>query len=107
MAEFLILFAVLIVGIHWGWTAREAVAKKKTELLLSKLQEMEEEQPEDIIRITIEKDNGTLFAYHEHDSLFITQANSREELERKLRELFPGKRFGCSPENLKQCGFTS
>jgi hypothetical protein len=106
MVEFLILFTTLIVGIHWGWTAREAVAKKKTELLLSKLQEMEEEQPEDIIRITIEKDNGILFAYHEHDSLFIAQANSREELENKLRELFPGKRFGCSPENLKQCGFT-
>ena len=105
--EFLILFVVLIIGIHWGWNAREAVAKRRADLLLSKLEQMEEETVEDIIRITIEKDNGVLFAYYEHDSLFIAQANSREELENKLKELFPGKRFGCSPENLKQCGFIS
>lgn len=105
--EFLILFAVLLVGIHWGWTAREAFAKRRAEFILSKLQEIEEDTPEDIIRITIEKDNGILFVYHEHDSRFITQANSREELENKLKEMFPGKRFGCSPENLKQCGFLS
>ena len=104
--EFLILFVVLIVGIHWGWIAREAVAKRRADLLLSQLQEMEEDTTEDIIRITIEKDNGVLFVYHEQGSRFIAQANSREELENKLRELFPGKRFGCSPENLKQCGFT-
>ena len=105
--EFLILFVVLVVGINWGWTAREAFAKRRAEFLLSKLQEMEEDTPEDIIRINIEKDNGVLFAYYEQDSRFIVQANSREELENKLKELFPGKRFGCSVENLKQCGFIS
>ena len=106
--EFLILFVVLVVGIHWGWTAREAVAKRRADFLLSKLQEIEEEETsEEVIRITIEKDNGILFVYHEQDSRFIAQANSREELENKLKELFPGKRFGCSPENLKQCGFIS
>ena len=105
--EFLILFAVLVVGIHWGWTAREAVAKHRTEFLLSKLQNIEEEKPEEVIRINIEKDNGMLFAYHEQDSRFIVQANTREELENKLKELFPGKRFGCSPETLRKCGFIS
>jgi hypothetical protein len=103
--EFLILFVVLVVGIHWGWTAREAVAKRRADFLLSKLQEIEEDTPEDIIRITIEKDNDILFVYHEQDSRFIVQANSREELENKLKELFPGKRFGCSPETLRKCGF--
>ena len=105
--EFLILFAVLIVGIHWGWTAREAFAKRRAEFLLSKLQEMEEETTEEVIRINIEKDNDILFAYHEQDSRFIAQANSREELENKLKELFPGKRFGCSVETLRKCGFIS
>jgi hypothetical protein len=76
--------------------------------LLANNEEIEEEETaEEVIRITIEKDNGILFVYHEQDSRFIAQANSREELENKLKELFPGKRFGCSPENLKQCGFIS
>jgi hypothetical protein len=48
-----------------------------------------------------------LFAYHKDNSQFITQASDRKELEKKLAELYPGKTFGVTPQNLIEIGFTS
>jgi hypothetical protein len=36
---------------------------------------------------------------------FMAKGDSRKELEQNLSELFPGKRFEVTPENLKQVGF--
>jgi Tfp pilus assembly protein PilN len=106
--EIFIVVGLLFVGFTLGWNLRERVAVVKANQLLAQLeQQVEEEATEEVIRITIEKDRDTLFAYHKDSSQFITQARDRAELEKKLAELFPGKRFGVTPQNLIEIGFTS
>lgn len=105
--EILIVVGTLIVGFSLGWNLRERVAIVKANRLLAELEQSDEEYTEEVIKITIEKDKDTLFAYHKDNSQFITQAKDREELEKKLAELFPGKKFGVTPENLIEIGFTS
>ena len=106
--EIFIVVGSLIVGFSFGWNLRERVAVVKANKLLAEMQQLEdEEESEDIIRLTIEKHGDTLFAYHKDSSQFIAQALNREELELKLAELFPGKKFGVTPKNLIEIGFTS
>jgi hypothetical protein len=106
--EIFIVVGTLIVGFYFGWNLRERIAIIKTNKLLAELeQDLEQEETEEVIRITIEKDRDTLFAYHKDSSQFIAQAPNRAELEKKLAELFPGKRFGVTPQNLIEIGFTS
>jgi hypothetical protein len=106
--EILIVVGAVIIGFSIGWNLRERVAVVKTHRMLAEIeQELEQETDPEVVRITIEKDNGILFAYHKDSSQFITQANDRKELEKKLAELFPGKTFGVTPKNLIEIGFTS
>jgi hypothetical protein len=106
--EILIVVGAVIIGFSIGWNLRERVAIVKTNRMLAEIeQELEQDTDSEVIRITIEKDNGILFAYHKDSSQFITQANDRKELEKKLAELYPGKTFGVTPKNLIEIGFTS
>jgi hypothetical protein len=105
--DIFIVVGAIIIGFSLGWNLRERVAIVHANKLLAQLQEVEEETPSEVMRITIEKDSDTLFAYHEGSSQFITQAKNREELEKKLAELYPGKTFGVTPQNLIEIGFTS
>lgn len=103
--EILIVVGSVIIGFSLGWNLRERIAIIKANRILSQL-EQQDTVEEEIIRITIERDKDILFAYHKDSSQFITQAKDRNELEKKLAELFPGKRFGVTPENLDEIGFT-
>ncbi len=103
--DFLILFLVAVVSFVWGWNTRERVAIRQSDRFFENLVKKEIEEQENLIRIKIEKHNGMLFAYHSENSLFIAQANGKEELEEILKQKFPGRRFGCSEENLKEGGF--
>jgi hypothetical protein len=106
--EILIVVGAVIIGFSIGWNLRERVAVVKAHRMLADIeQELEQETDPEVIKITIEKDNGILFAYHKDSSQFITQASDRKELEKKLSELYPGKTFGVSPKNLIEIGFTS
>ncbi len=106
--DILIIIGSVIIGFSLGWNLRERIAVVKANRMLAEIeQELEQENNPEVIRITIEKDNGILFAYHKDSSQFITQANDRKELERKLSELYPGKTFGVTPKNLIEIGFTS
>jgi len=106
--DILILFVAMIIGFSIGWNLRERVAIVKAHKMLAEIeQELDQETNPEVVKITIEKDNGILFAYHKDSSQFITQANNRKELEKKLAELYPGKTFGVTPKNLIEIGFTS
>jgi hypothetical protein len=106
--DILILFGAMIIGFSLGWNLRERIAVVKAHKMLAEIeQELEQETNPEVLKITIEKDNGILFAYHKDSSQFITQANDRKELEKKLAELYPGKTFGVTPKNLIEIGFTS
>jgi hypothetical protein len=105
--EILIVVGAVIIGFSIGWNLRERVAIVQANRLLAQLEDLEEETSDEVIKITIEKDRDTLFAYHKDTSQFIAQAKDRKELEKKLAELYPGKTFGVSPQNLIEIGFTS
>jgi len=106
--DILIVVGAVIIGFSLGWNLRERVAVVKANRMLAEIeQELEQETQPEVIKITIEKDNGMLFAYHKDSSQFITQASDRKELEKKLAELYPGKTFGVTPKNLIEIGFTS
>jgi hypothetical protein len=106
--DIFIVVGAIIIGFSLGWNLRERVAVVKTNRMLAEIeQELEQDTDPEVIKITIEKDNGILFAYHKDSSQFITQANDRKELEKKLAELYPGKTFGVTPKNLIEIGFTS
>lgn len=106
--EILIVVGAVIIGFSIGWNLRERVAIVKANRMLANIeQELEQETQPEVIKITIERDNGMLFAYHKDSSQFITQASDRKELEKKLAELYPGKTFGVTPQNLIEIGFTS
>jgi predicted negative regulator of RcsB-dependent stress response len=105
--EFFIAVGLLIVGFSFGWNLRERVAVVQANKLLAQLEEEIEEQSPEVIKITIEKDNNIFYAYHKENSQFIAQATDRADLEQKLAQIFPGKKFGVSPQNLIEIGFTS
>jgi hypothetical protein len=106
--DIFIVVGVIIIGFSIGWNLREIVARVQTNRILADIeQELEQEKQSEVIRITIEKHNDMLFAYHKDSSQFITQATDRKELEKKLAELYPGKTFGVTPQNLIEIGFTS
>jgi hypothetical protein len=106
--DILIVVGAVIIGFSIGWNLRERVAVVKAHRMLDEIeQELEQDTNPEVVKITIEKDNGILFAYHKDSSQFITQASDRKELEKKLAELYPGKTFGVTPQNLIEIGFTS
>lgn len=105
--EFLILIVVSVISFVWGWKTRETVAIHQTNKMFETIAHKLEEEESNLIKIKIEKHDGILFAYRYDDSMFITQASDRKELEEKLSEKYPGKRFGCTEDNLKEIGFRS
>lgn len=103
--EIFIVIGSLIIGFYLGWNLRERIAAIKVQQMMAEIEQDEEQ--EEVIKLTIEKDGNVLFAYHKDNSQFITQAADRAELEKKLAELFPGKKFGVTSKNLIEIGFTS
>jgi len=91
-------------GIYNGWNLRESFAKKRTEILLKSLNEMEEDES-DIVNIVIEKYNDMFIVYNKDTKQYMAQGNSKQEIEENLRKMFPGKVFTCSHINLAEHGF--
>ena len=104
--EIFIAIGLVILGFCIGWFLREQVAIQQVKRIIDEitLEEIEQEY-DNVIRITIEKDSDMLFAYHKENSQFIAQGSTQAELETKLSELFPGKKFGVTSENISEIGF--
>ena len=94
----LIVFA-WVVGVRNGWKAREVVAEKRLKQLEA------EKAKETLVHITIEKHDEQFYVFQKDTNKFLTQADTKEALEKNLLELFPGKRFVMSEENMKEIGF--
>lgn len=106
--ELLLVFGCLIIGFYIGWHLHSALLTHKANKLLENIeQQMIDKEVEDVMKIKIEKHNNMFFVYDFHTDMFIAQANNRSELEEKLEKLFPGKKFGATPDNLKEVGFSS
>lgn len=94
---------VAIIAFWFGWSLRQAVALWKLGQFAKQL-EQEIEQQEKQIPISIEKHNDQFFVYDENSN-FLVQGVNREEIEKKLSSMFPGKNFACNKDNLKEVGF--
>lgn len=105
--EILLCIFFLVVGIVWGWNARGNYARKRLDMLLKQAEETQEPQEETPIPIIIEKHNDTFYVYGKDDNTFMAQGNTRWHLEKNLEKRYPGKKFGASPENLKEIGFVN
>jgi hypothetical protein len=96
------LIAGIVLGLVWGWSARERHAERQLDELLSHVSEHEQEE---LIQIVIEKDGAYLYAYGKSDKSYMAHGENRGQLEQNLQTRYPGKRFAASSENLKETGF--
>jgi len=96
-----LLFAIgiFILGGVYGWDLREKYANRMLQKLAKHIVE-EQVSSDDLIQITVEKHNNTLFIYKKEDGQFMVQGTSFKELNDALENRFPGKRFACSEEHL-------
>ena len=107
MIEFFIIgFCVFVIAFRLGWVAREAHAKKVLSEMVEHIEEQEQDaEKENTIAITIDKHNDHYFVYRLGDSAFMAQGASRQELEKRLEESYPGKKFLATHKNLVEVGF--
>lgn len=103
--EIIIAIIISLVSFVFGWIVRERYAVRQLEKLLTQVQDMKEESKQDLVFITIEKHDNVFFVYLKETNQFVLQANTQEELEEKLLEKFPGKKFAVKQENLDEVGF--
>lgn len=103
--EIIIALGSLLIGFFWGWHSREAYATRVLNKFL-KIVEEKEQEDDDLIQLTLEKDGDCLFAYDKKTSAFLAKGVDKDSLEKELLEKFSGKRFGCSVDNLKKVGIT-
>jgi hypothetical protein len=106
--EILMFLFAMAFCIWFGWRMREEIAKHKMQKFIKYAQQMQEDDlPDNYIRVVIEKHNDTFFVYEEENKTFMAQANSKDDLDKSLRERFPGKMFAVKEENLIEVGFLS
>lgn len=105
--EILLYVFCIIFGIVWGWNARGNYARKRLDMLMKATSEQSDTQEESPIPIIIEKHNDTFYVYGAKDKTFMAQGNTRWHLEKNLEKRYPGKKFGASPDNLKEIGFVN
>ena len=105
--EYILLLLVFLVGILWGWRLREKAAIRTMKKMIDSKEELSEEEQDDLLRIpvTIERIDGELMVYSIKDSSFMAQGFDWDEIEDRLNERFPGKKFHATRENLIEMGF--
>jgi hypothetical protein len=100
----LVLLLCVVLGFRLGWVAREMHAKRILREMVEMVDDSEEENDE-TIAITIDKHNDQFFVYSLHDSTFMAQGSTRQEVEKHLEQQFPGKKFVATHQNLIDVGF--
>jgi hypothetical protein len=106
--ELLLVVGCLIIGFYTGWHLHGAVIIHKTNKILDEMEKQADKELEtELMQIKIEKYNDTLFVYELATDKFLAQGKTRDELEDNLTEMFPGKKFGATNENLREVGFLS
>ena len=99
--SFILVFIIaFILGGKYGWGLRERMAERHLTQLLKHV-EIEEEQEELKMPISVEKHNDILFVYNKTTNEFLAQGKTATELSDALEKRFPGKRFECTPEHLE------
>ena len=104
---FILMVTIFFIGSIHGWGLRERVAKKRLEQFTEFIENREEDEETNMIRITIEEHAGVLFVYNKDNNSFMAQGKNREEVEKALNARYPNKRFACDHDTLVKLGFTT
>ena len=104
---FILMVTIFFIGSIHGWGLRERVAKKRLEQFTEFIENREEDEETNMIRITIEEHAGVLFVYNKENNSFMAQGKNREEVEKALNDRYPNKRFACDHDTLVKLGFVS
>ncbi len=91
MIDFII---AVIIGIAWGWWAREQAAKKRVERMIEQADEILEEENEinDTIIARVEKHGDNFYLFSEQSDEFIVQGKDMQEIRENLNKRYLGKK---------------
>lgn len=99
----LLFVSNVVIAFVAGWKLREMLAiRRMNEHFTSAQQKLKQMQEKDIIDITIEKDDGTLFVYNKRTNEYMAHGETQEKLEKMLAEKYPGKMFNASTEDMEK-----
>lgn len=88
-----------LAGAVHGWNARERFAEKRLREFVEK--SLPATEGMEMLHITIEKHNDTLFVYDKKTKEFMAQGMTAKEVEAALEKRYPGQKFACSPEEIE------
>jgi hypothetical protein len=89
---------LIIFAFAFGWFAREWLAMRKINVMISRMEEISS----NVIRIKIQRVNGMLYIHNMETHEFMAQGNTRKQLEQNLSSRFPDTKFAATAENLKE-----
>jgi len=99
----LIIIANFVCGYLLGWKMREMLAiRRMNDHFITAQEKLKQLHEKDIVDITIEKHDGTLFVYNKRTSEYMAHGETQEKLEKMLAEKYPGKMFNASTEDMEK-----
>lgn len=94
---------IFISGFVSGWCVLRIWARYRLESMLLEIEPLRTDP--NIIKIVLERNNNTIYAYREDTSLFLGEGKNEKELKAFLENNFPDKKFTAKADNLKKVFF--
>lgn len=105
MEEVLIAFGIFIVGVAFGWFAREQHAIRKVQKMFAQAEkEAAEKIDENTVTAKLEIHHGHFYMFDAETDEFLGQGETKEELSEILRKKFPEKAFVLQKEQYNKLG---
>lgn len=102
IAQFIVfiiaVFIIYFAGAVHGFVIHQRMVNRRIRQVIGN---MAGDIVKDVIHITIEKHNDTIYVYDKNDKKFMAQGKSRDEVERVLAEKYPGKKFAAADNEIK------
>lgn len=95
MIEFFLIISSIIIafffGMNVGWKFREKVAMRNLKELNDVVNGGETFTKENSIMVKVEEANNTFYIFNHDTDSFITQGNTKSEIEDTLKKMYPDK----------------
>jgi hypothetical protein len=95
----------IIGGFILGWFIREAVAMHKIKGIVKTIEEKEQPQKPNELRVKIEKHKDMFYLFSEADDMFIAQGATKDEVTEVLKKRYSAITVVADPDNVKEVGF--
>lgn len=87
--EFII---AIVIGIAWGWWAREHAARKHVEKMFSEHLEQPETDNESVLFVKVEKHGDSYYLFTEDTEEFVAQGKTLDEIREIVGKRYHGKK---------------